>query len=852
VIKRGLLFLTALAATVWPVCAQRKPILPQIDLPHPYYFREMYLPQLTSGPSSVTWSPDSKEVVYSMAGSLWRQKIDSQTAQQLTDGPGYDYQPDWSPDGKSVIYVSYQKDAMELWLLDLASGKSAQLTNAGAVNIEPRWSPDGKQIVFVSTQYNKRFHIFRADVNSGKLDNVVRLTGETKSNLPRYYYSAFDTEISPVWTRDGDEILFVSNRGHIHGSGGFWRMRAEPGAETREIHYEETNWKARPDFSPDGSRIVFSSYLGRQWHQLWLMPANGGDAFPISYGDWDATNVRWSPDGMRLAFISNSDWNIGLAIQEFGSGSARSLAVENRKYLQPRRKINISVVDEKGKPQFARISLTDEAGHFYAPYAAWTWIQADDGYDRNRAPFEAHYFYAKSYPEGIGVEVPEGPITIDVTKGFEYGALHRTIDSRTANSNDLAFHLKKLDWGHGPGPKWISSDLHVHMNYGGTYRSERKILLQQAEGEGVRIVNNLVVNKEQRFPDIHSALFNEVLKYFSWNAADLVGQEFHTSYWGHRGILNLKDHLLLPGYAGYPNTAAASLYPMNADVYDMAHQQGALVGAVHPFDAEPNPFADPPERITDELPADVALGKLDYVEIVGFSDHRSTAAVWYRLLNLGFRIPAGGGTDATTNYAAPIRGQVGMDRVYASVPNEPVGVGIDAWMDSLRKGRTFATNGPLIEFTLGEQRLGDELKLDNPQTAVPFTAKLRSIVPVDHLEVVCNGHVVETLKLAGARDSADVTGTLPLNSSGWCLLRASSDDAEYPVLDNYVYATTSPVYVTIGGKAPRSPEDAKYFAAWIDRTIDTTSHYPDWNSPAEKEYVLKRLAEAKAVYEKLQ
>ena len=106
-----------------PVCAQRKPVLPQIDLPHPYYFREMYLPQLTSGPSSLTWSPDSKEVVYSMAGSLWRQKIDSTEAQQITDGPGYDYQPDWSPDGKSVVYVSYQKDAMELWLLDLSFWK---------------------------------------------------------------------------------------------------------------------------------------------------------------------------------------------------------------------------------------------------------------------------------------------------------------------------------------------------------------------------------------------------------------------------------------------------------------------------------------------------------------------------------------------------------------------------------------------------------------------------------------------------------------------------------------------------------------------------------------------------------
>ncbi|MGB9465392.1 MAG: CehA/McbA family metallohydrolase, partial [Candidatus Acidiferrum sp.] len=810
--KRSLFFLAALAAAVSPVCAQRKPVLPQIDLPHPYYFREMYLPQLTSGPSSVAWSPDSKEVVYSMAGSLWRQEIDSKTAQQLTDGPGYDYQPDWSPDVKSVIYVSYQKDAMELWLLDLASGKSQPLTSGGAVNVEPRWSPDGKQIVFVSTSYNKRFHIFRADVNGGKLESVVRLTGETKSELPRYYYSAFDTEINPVWTRDGKEILFVSNRGHIHGTGGFWRMRAEPGAEAREIHYEETNWKARPDFSPDGSRMVYSSYLGRQWHNLWVMPANGGDAFPISYGDSDATNVRWSPDGRKLAFISNKEWNTKLAIQEFGSGEEKALAIEKRGYLRRRATLRLSVVDEKGKPQFARISVTDEGGRFYAPNAVWTWIQANDGYDRSHAPFEAHYFYAKSYPEGIGIEVPEGRLTIEVTKGFEYGALHRTIDSRTAKSDDLTFRLKKLDWGRGPGPKWVSSDLHVHMNYGGTYRSERSILLEQAEGEGVRFANNLVVNKEQRFPDIQSALFNERIKYFSESAEVVLGQEFHTSYWGHRGILRLKDHLLLPGYAGYPNTAAASLFPMNADVYDMAHAQGALVGAVHPFDAEPNPFADPPESIMDELPVDVALGKLDYMEIVGFSDHRSTAAVWYRLLNLGFHIPAGAGTDATTNYAAPIRGQVGMDRVYALVPNGLVS--LDAWMDSLKNGRTFATNGPLLEFTLAAKSVGDELKFDGAQAVVPFTAKLRSIVPVDHFELVCNGRVAQTLKLEGARDSADVAGTLPLKESGWCVLRAWSDNAEYPVLDNYVYATTSPVYVTIDGKAPRSPRDAKYFAAW--------------------------------------
>jgi TolB protein len=832
-----------LAGITMPARAQRKPVLPQIDEPHPYYYRELYLPQLTSGPSSLSWGPDSQELVYSMAGSLWRQKLDSKEALQLTDGPGYDYQPDWSPDGKSVLYVSYQKDAMELWLLELASGKSRQLTSGGAVNVEPRWSPDGKKIVWVSTQYNKRFHIFAADVVDGSLRNVARLTGETKSSLPRYYYSAYDMEINPVWTRDGKEILFVSNKGQIQGTGGFWLMRAEPGAEAREFHYEETSWKARPDFSPDGSRMVYSSYLGRQWHNLWLMPAKGGDAFPISYGDWDETNVRWSPDGERIAFISNESGGTQVSIQDFPDGKKHSLSAQNRSYLHPHVQIFLRITENGVEEARGRFSVVDQRGQFYAPRDAR--VYADDAYDRSKQPFEDHYFYAS---EGLSFDVPVGQITIELRKGLEHRVVKRTVEAKLKALNLFEFELERLDWGSRHGEEWVSSDLHVHMNYGGTYENNCYGLADIAENEGVSVVHSLAVNKEQRFPDIAFLEFKEA----ACGDADVTviqGQEFHTSYWGHRGILRLKSNLLLPGYAGYPNTAAASLYPMNADVYDMAHEQGALVGAVHPFDEVPDPFAKPAQKITDELPVDVALGKLDYMEIVGFSDHKSTAAVWYKLLNLGFKLPAGAGTDATANYAAPIRGQVGFDRVYVWTPGWPAN--IELWMDELKKGRTFATNGPLIEFKLGGEMVGSELKFDAPHAAVPFIAKLRSIVPVDHLEVICNGKVAQTLKLEGARDTADVNGTIPLQESGWCVLRAWSEKAEYPVMDNYAYATTSPVYITIGGKRAYSKEDAEYFKAWIDRTIEITDQYPDWNSPEEKQGVMKKLRDARAVYEEL-
>src|SRR5689334_17164332 len=351
--------------------AQREPVLKQIDLPHAYYFREMYLPQLTTGPSAVAWLPDGRTVIYAMAGSLWRQRLDSTTAEQLTWGEGYDYQPDCSRDGHWVIYSSYVKDAVELWALSLDHGQTIQLTHGGAVNLEPRFSPDGKRVAFVSTSYNGHYHIFTGDFKDGELKAVQRLTGEQRSPLPRYYYSPFDHEISPAWSPDGSDIIFVSNRGHIYGTGGFWRMKAEMGAEAKEIHYEETTWKARPDASPDGKRLVYASYLGQQWHQLWLMPAEGGDAFPISYGDFDNINPRWSPDGSKIAFISNRGGNTSLWVQDVIGGRQQQVVARDKKYLKPMGMLAITVVDPSGNPTAARVFVTGADGRAYAPDDAW-------------------------------------------------------------------------------------------------------------------------------------------------------------------------------------------------------------------------------------------------------------------------------------------------------------------------------------------------------------------------------------------------------------------------------------------------------------------------------------------------
>jgi TolB protein len=821
--------------------AQATQPLPPIDAPHSYYYREMYLPQLTGGPSSLAWAPDSRELIYSMAGSLWRQKTDSTTAVQLTDGAGFDYQPDWSPDGRFIVYASGEGDAIELWLLDLKSGQTAQLTHGGSVNIEPRWSPDGQRILFVSSAYHRHFHVFVADFHDGHIAEPARLTGENKSPLPRYYYSPYDHEINPTWTRDGRSIVFISNRGRIHGTGGFWRMPAVAGADAVELRYEETNWQARPEFSPDGQRIVYSSYLGRSWLQLWLMPGNGGEPFALTYGDWDNTGARWSPDGQQIAFVSNRDGGTQLRVLSVPGAGERELAVKQRQRLRPSGTVHLLVRDENGMPTPARAVVSDAAGRPYAPAAAW---MHHAEFDRNEHPFEARYFHASG--DDV-IEVPAGTVSIELMKGLERAPERRSVQVAAGSSVEVSVVLPARPWLDGAQRRWVSADVHVHMNYGGHYRNTPAHLIFQAQAEGLDIVENLIVNKEQRIPDI--AYSGHGVDAASTSATLVVhGQEFHTSYWGHLGVIGLRGNTLLPGYSGYPNTAAASLYPMNADVADLAHAQGALIGYAHPFEEPPQPLTKPVHTDADELPVDVALGKVDYLEIVSFADHQATASVWYRLLNLGFKIPAAGGTDAMADYAT-LRGPVGLNRVYASVANGPLDS--QAWLDALKAGRSFATNGPLLDFSLAGQPIGSSVQLEHGQR-VPFTARLRSIVPLDHAQIVCNGQLVRELTLGAHRDLLTVSGVLPIKTSGWCVLRAFTAKAEYPILDNFVYATTSPVYVSVGDAQPHSPQDARYFEAWIDHLLKTTEAYPDWNSAGEKASVLQKLRDARAVYERLE
>jgi dipeptidyl aminopeptidase/acylaminoacyl peptidase len=826
-----------------PASADRVRVLKQIKVPHDYYFREMYLPQLTSGPSALAWSPDGKWLVYAMAGSLWKQKVGTTATIELTDGPGYDYQPDWSPDGKRIVFTRYLGDAVNIYVLDLHSGKTAALTTGGDVNLEPRWSPNGKHLAFISTKGTGHFHIFIGDVSGNRL-TAKQWLRERKSKIYRYYYSPYDQEESPTWSPDGKDLIYVANPEIAYGSGSIWRRPVDLSAPAKLVHREETNWKAAPDWSPDGKRVIFSSYARRQWGQLWIVTTDGHDyPLALTYGNWDITRPRWSPHGHRIAYVSNQNKNTEIFVQETIGGEKHKLEIKKRVYKRKMGKLQLAIVDAGGKPITARVAILGADGRSYAPDNAN--VRGDDSFDRDKQAFETHYYQTRLKP--APVTLPTGKATLTIWYGDEHTIARETATIEAGKTAMLKVTMHKLDLP-ASFAGWLSGDVHDHMNYGGAYRTEPADLVAQAKAEDLDLVFNLLVNKEQRVPDIRyftpypdKASTKDVLLMHS--------QEYHTSYWGHLGLLGLSDHYLIPGYAAYTYTGSASLYPDNAAVADLAHKQGAMVGYVHPFNKAPDPFHD--AKVTDELPIDVALGKVDYIEVVGFSNHRETASVWYRLLNCGFRLPAAAGTDAMTNYAS-LRGPVGLARAYVlperTRDTSPLGRE-KAWLAGLKAGHSFATNGPLIGFTVDGKLPGDEIDLPAGSHTLHYKGWLRAITGIDHLQVVVDGKVVQSVPLTGDRTSGEVAGSVTLQKSGWVLLRAWNDHATPDVLDLYPYASTTPVYVQVGKTKVRSKKDAAYFLAWIAKATQSAAANQDYNTPAERAAVMGHLEKARRIFE---
>jgi TolB protein len=242
---------------------------------------------------------------------------------------------------------------------------------------------------------------------------------------------------------------------------------------------------------------------------------------------------------------------------------------------------------------------------------------------------------------------------------------------------------------------------------------------------------------------------------------------------------------------------------------------------------------------------DLALGLGDYYDIGAlYSDELGSADFYYKLLNAGFRIAATGGTDNFSDvFLDP---PPGSDRTFAHLTGA---LNQRNWFDAIKRGRTFFSTGPILMLQVDGREPGDEITVAaSGPTSVRVKADLVSIAPVETLEILVNGDVVQTVRATDPL-KASFDGSVEVPQGGWVAARATGAKSKY-LGDDYAFAQTSPVYVVRGGRRFLKQTDVQFLAETMD-AIWTRVERSRWRSDAERDAFRAAVQKAKAYYQGL-
>lgn len=491
-----------------------------------------------------------------------------------------------------------------------------------------------------------------------------------------------------------------------------------------------------------------------------------------------------------------------LKIVSIGPGEQLPPSVLNTRHPKTvdRRHVPVSLRDKTtGKPVRARVHIRGEDGEYWPPLfhvknipVGWREdVGGDVVIDGKSFAYVTPNFTAA---------VPDGNFTMEIKRGLEYIPKTVNFSVKDGKVPELTVDLER--WTHMKESGWYSGDTHVHF-------LDPYTALVEAEAEDLNVINILGSSGGDLTTSVHHFTGAPAVVSTDENIVYITEETRH-DYLGHTVLLNLKE-LIYPMGWGEPRTGVIGGidYPAMAHQADKANEQGALVAWAH--------FPEP----HGELAIDMALGKIGAAEVFVFGNPMNETTrngpfrTWYRVMNSGIDLPGLGATDKMWN--TQIAGGV---RTYVKIDGDFT---YDAWVEGVRKGRTFVTSGPMLSLSAGGKGIGDRIELDNA-SSVPFEAEVHSRIPIKKLEIIVNGEVVAAKESGAGKTRMKITGDIKVEKSSWIAARAYTDqktliqDEIYPSKAP-VLAHTSAIYIDVAGKPRTSPEDAAFLLKWCDEAI---------------------------------
>ena len=493
--------------------------------------------------------------------------------------------------------------------------------------------------------------------------------------------------------------------------------------------------------------------------------------------------------------------------------------------IRPLVPLRVRIVDERGLPAAARIYLTGSDGLAYAPRGSSSRIAA----------MRAEYFFHAD--DSFEIEMPAGETLIEAARGQEYRLTSETVTLQPGRPAEVTLRLAR--WTDQTLKGYWSGDVHIHANYTSPHHQviEPRDVRLQLSAEDLNYGNMMVANSGGAF--IHDRQYFE-------GRPHRFGTDRHFIYWneenrsgayGHMCFLGLKK-LVEPFYNGFRDTPHWEDYPANFPLAQQVFEQNGAVSYAHPgmiptFEA----------ASIKELPVDLALGQQTAMDVLSNNDENATIELWYRLLNCGFRVAISAGTDSFTNVVDHYT--AGGGRVYVqSGPRFDYA----AWLDGYRRGRSYASNGPVLTLDVNGKAPGDEVPL-KAAGDLAVQASVATQVPLDRVELIVNGRSVHS-EPADGKTTIEFRTRVPVRESSWIALRALGPRHRLILNDTIAFAHTSPVYVSLGGRPVRVADDLRFYREWVERLIARTQKSGRFATPERRQEVVGLFSKALEWYRK--